>query len=61
MKKLPIKDLKKVIEYLYPHEEKHYMECLDNLHESDESDGSIKTHIFLSLIRLNEWLDDQQK
>jgi hypothetical protein len=61
MKKLPIKDLKKVIEYLYPHEERHYMECLANLQESDESDGTIKRHIFPSIIRLKEWLDDQQR
>lgn len=60
MKKLPIEDLKKVIEYLYPHEERHYMECVANLQESDESDGTIKRHIFPSIKRLKEWLDDQQ-
>jgi hypothetical protein len=60
MKKLPIEDLKKVIDYLYPHEERHFMECIANLQESDESDGTIKRHIFPSIKRLKEWLDDQQ-
>jgi len=60
MKHLPIEDLKKVIDYLYPHEERHFMECLANLQESDESDGTIKRHIFPSIKRLKEWLDDQQ-
>lgn len=60
MKKLPIEDLKKVVDYLYPHEERHYMECVANLQESDECDGTIKRHIFPSIKRLKEWLDDQQ-
>jgi hypothetical protein len=60
MKKLPIEDLKKVVDYLYPHEERHFMECVANLQESDESDGTIKRHIFPSIKRLKEWLDEQQ-
>jgi rubrerythrin len=60
MKNLPSEDLKKVIDYLYPHEERHFMECLANLQESDESDGTIKRHIFPSIKRLKEWLDEQQ-
>lgn len=61
MKKLPIQDLKKVIEYLYPHEERHYSECLANLQESDESDGTIKRHVFPSVKRLKDWLDGQEQ
>jgi hypothetical protein len=60
MKKLPINDLRKVVDYLYPHEEHHYMECVDNLEELDESDDTIKNHIFPSIKRLQEWLDEQQ-
>ncbi len=55
-----MKDLKKVIDYLYPHEERHYTECLANLQEADESDGTIKRHVFHSVKRLKEWLDEQQ-
>lgn len=55
-----MEDLKKVVDYLYPHEEHHYMECVDNLGELDESDDTIKNHIFPSIKRLQEWLDDQQ-
>lgn len=60
MQNVPLQDLIRVIDYLYPHEERHYTECLANLQEADESDGTIKRHVFPSVKRLKEWLDEQQ-
>ena len=59
--KTPIKDIKKVIDYIYPHEERHFTQCVNNLQESDESDGTIKRHIFPSVRRIKQWLDEQER
>ncbi len=52
MIELPVSSLRKLIEYIHPHEKRHFLEFI----ESDFS--NLSDHIFYEIDILKKWLDE---
>ncbi len=47
---IPVKNIAKIVDYIFDVEEKHYFEC------KDAGDNDLKKHIFYDLFIVRNWL-----